>query len=169
MSDVVTDFAEEQLRELAERGAAEMEGASATDILRWTDEHFGGVDGPRGWANCKYVVACNMQDAVMVSLAAEYGPACRCSSWTPVTTSPKPSAPATRSTPSMTSTFSTSPPSTAWHEQDELMGKDLFARDPNECCRLRKVVPLAQSAERIRRHGSPGCAGWSHPPAPTRR
>src|SRR5208337_1439682 len=74
MSDVVTYFTEEQLRELAERGAAEMEGASATDILRWTDEHFGGVDGPRSWATCKYVVACNMQDAVMVSLASDVRP-----------------------------------------------------------------------------------------------
>jgi len=26
-------------------------------------------------------------------------------------------------------------------EQDELLGKDLFARDPDECCRRRKVVP----------------------------
>ncbi|WP_374613187.1 phosphoadenylyl-sulfate reductase, partial [Gordonia sp. (in: high G+C Gram-positive bacteria)] len=27
-------------------------------------------------------------------------------------------------------------------EQDELLGRNLFARDPGECCRLRKVVPL---------------------------
>ncbi|ATA28407.1 phosphoadenylyl-sulfate reductase [Mycobacterium lepraemurium] len=39
MSYVATDFTEEQLRELAERGASEI------DILRWTDEHFGPVDG----------------------------------------------------------------------------------------------------------------------------
>ena len=63
-----TNFTEEQLRELAERGATEMEGASAVDILRWTDEHFRGADGPRGWANCQYLVACTMQDAVTVSL-----------------------------------------------------------------------------------------------------
>ena len=31
-------------------------------------------------------------------------------------------------------------------EQDELLGKDLFSRDPNECCRLRKVVPQATSS-----------------------
>jgi phosphoadenosine phosphosulfate reductase len=30
-------------------------------------------------------------------------------------------------------------------EQDKLLGKDLFARDPGECCRLRKVVPLGKS------------------------
>ena len=27
-------------------------------------------------------------------------------------------------------------------EQDELLGRNLFARDPGECCRLRKVAPL---------------------------
>ena len=30
-------------------------------------------------------------------------------------------------------------------EQDAMLGKDLFARQPNECCRLRKVVPLSKS------------------------
>ena len=28
-------------------------------------------------------------------------------------------------------------------QQDRLLGKNLFARDPNECCRLRKVAPLS--------------------------
>lgn len=30
-------------------------------------------------------------------------------------------------------------------EQDKLLGKDLFARDPGECCRLRKVAPLGKA------------------------
>ena len=74
-----------------------------------------------------------------------YGPAYRCSFWTPAITSSKPSAPATRSNPSTTSGFSTSRRSTRVAEQDELLGKDLFARDPGECCRLRKVVPLGKT------------------------
>ena len=32
-------------------------------------------------------------------------------------------------------------------EQDEDHGKDLFARDPNLCCALRKVEPLGRSLE----------------------
>ena len=50
MSDQATLPTEAQLRELAACGAAELEGASATDLLRWADENFGGVNGPRGWA-----------------------------------------------------------------------------------------------------------------------
>ncbi len=30
-------------------------------------------------------------------------------------------------------------------KQDELFGKDLFAREPNECCRMRKVEPLGKA------------------------
>ncbi len=54
------------LRALAERGAAELEGASADDLLRWTDENFGG----------DYVVASNMQDAVLGFDGREGAPGC---------------------------------------------------------------------------------------------
>jgi len=33
-------------------------------------------------------------------------------------------------------------------EQDELLGKDLFATDPGRCCNLRKVVPLQRTLAR---------------------
>ena len=55
---------ERDLVELAERGAAELDGASADELLRWTDENFGG----------DYVVASNMQDAVLVAMAAKVPP-----------------------------------------------------------------------------------------------
>ncbi len=74
MSEKANGLTEAELRELAERGAAELEGASATDLLHWTDEHFGGVRGPRPSATCNYVVASNMQDAVLVDLAAKVRP-----------------------------------------------------------------------------------------------
>jgi len=55
---------EDQLRELAARGAAELAGAGAEELLAWTDRHFGS----------NYVVAANMQDAVLVDLAAKVRP-----------------------------------------------------------------------------------------------
>jgi phosphoadenosine phosphosulfate reductase len=142
---VATNFTEEQLRELAERGATEMEGASAVDILRWTDEHFGGVGGPRGWATCQYVLACNMQDAVMVSLASDVRPG------VPVlfldtgyhfaeTIGTRDAVDAVYDIHLLNIT-----PEHSVREQDELLGKDLFARNPNECCRLRKVLPLRRA------------------------
>ena len=61
MTEVMT---ETELQQLAERGAAELEGAGADELLRWTDENFGG----------NYIVASNMQDAVLVDLAAKVRP-----------------------------------------------------------------------------------------------
>ncbi|MGD1238921.1 phosphoadenylyl-sulfate reductase [Mycobacterium seoulense] len=145
MSEVVTNFTEEELRELAERGAAELEGGDAKDILRWADRHFGGPDGPRDWATCKWVVACNMQEAVTVSLAADVRPG------VPVifldtgyhfaeTLGTRDAVESVYDIHLLNVT-----PEHTVQEQDELMGKDLFARQPNECCRLRKVLPLRRA------------------------
>jgi phosphoadenosine phosphosulfate reductase len=145
MSEVVTNFTEEQLREIAERGAAELEGASADEILRWTDEQFGGADGPRNWATCQWVVACNMQEALTVSLAADARPG------VPVVflDTGYHFAETLGTRDAVESVYdihllNVTPEHTV-AEQDELMGKDLFARDPNECCRLRKVLPLRKA------------------------
>ncbi|WP_413784868.1 phosphoadenosine phosphosulfate reductase family protein, partial [Mycolicibacterium elephantis] len=52
------------LQALAERAARDLDGAGAEDLLRWTDENFRG----------NYIVASNMQDAVLVDLAAKVRP-----------------------------------------------------------------------------------------------
>ncbi|ORV13998.1 phosphoadenylyl-sulfate reductase [Mycobacterium celatum] len=138
-------FTEAELRELAERGAAELDGASATDLLRWTDENFGGVHGPRPSATCNYVVASNMQDAVLVDLAAKVRPG------VPVlfldtgyhfveTIGTRDAVEAVYDVRVLNVT-----PEHTVAEQDKLLGKDLFAREPNECCRLRKVEPLSKA------------------------
>src|ERR1700740_2505958 len=145
MSEEAKVLTETELRELAARGAAELEGASATELLRWTEEHFGGINGPRGWATCNYVVASNMQDAVLVDLAAKVRPG------VPVlfldtgyhfaeTIGTRDAIESVYDIRVLNIT-----PEHSVEEQDELMGKDLFAREPNECCRLRKVVPLRKA------------------------
>ena len=145
MSDDATKRSEGELRELAARGAAELEGASAGELLRWTDENFGGVNGPRGWATCNYIVASNMQDAVLVDLAAKVRPG------VPVLfldtgyhfVETIGTRDAVESVYDIRVLNLTAEHSVA--EQDALLGKDLFARDPGECCRLRKVVPLGKT------------------------
>src|ERR1700742_1585779 len=145
MSDQATRPTETQLRALAARGAAELEGASATDLLRWTDQNFGGVNGPRGWATCNYVVASNMQDAVLVDLAAKVRPG------VPVlfldtgyhfieTIGTRDAVESVYDVRVLNVT-----PEHSVAEQDKLLGNDLFARDPGECCRLRKVAPLGKA------------------------
>jgi phosphoadenosine phosphosulfate reductase len=145
MSGNTTKPTEAELRELAARGAAELDGASAPELLRWTEENFGGVNGPRGWATCNYVVASNMQDAVLVDLAARVRPG------VPVmfldtgyhfveTIGTRDAIESLYDVRVLNVT-----PEHTVAEQDALVGKDLFASNPGECCRMRKVAPLGKA------------------------
>ena len=123
---------EADLRELAARGAAELAGADAGELLRWTDENFGG----------SYVVAANMQDAVLIDLAAKIRAGVDVlfldtGYHFAETIGTRDAVEAVYDVHVVNVT-----PEHTVAEQDQLHGKDLFARDPGECCRLRKVVPL---------------------------
>ena len=126
---------EQELRALAARGADELAGASAQELLAWTDEHFGG----------DYLVASNMQDAVLIDLASTVRPG------VPVlfldtgyhfaeTIGTRDAVAAVYDVTVVNVT-----PEQTVAEQDSALGRDLFARDPAECCRLRKVVPLGRT------------------------
>ena len=126
---------ETELQQLAERGAAELEGANAADLLRWTDENFGG----------NYVVASNMQDAVLVSMAAKVRPGVDIlfldTGYHFVETiGTRDAVEAVYDVNIVNVT-----PENSVAKQDQLFGKDLFAREPNECCRMRKVEPLGRA------------------------
>ncbi len=133
------------LQALAERGAAELDGASADDLLRWTDENFG-VDAGAGLpATSGYVVASNMQDAVLVSMAAKIRPGVDIlfldTGYHFVETIG--TRDAVEAVYDVNIVNVTAQNSVA--KQDELFGKDLFAREPAECCRMRKVEPLGKA------------------------
>jgi phosphoadenosine phosphosulfate reductase len=133
MSELMT---ETDLQELAERGAAELgDNASADDLLRWTDENFGG----------SYVVASNMQDAVLVDLAAKVRAGVDVlfldTGYHFVETiGTRDAVEAVYDINVVNVT-----PENSVAKQDELFGKDLFAREPSECCRMRKVEPLSKA------------------------
>ncbi len=126
---------ETDLRELAERGAAELDGASAEELLRWTDAHFTG----------RYVVASNMQDGVLVEMAAKIRPGVDVlfldTGYHFAETI------GTRDAVEQVygvHVVNVTPEHTV-AEQNSLFGKDLFAREPAACCRMRKVEPLSKA------------------------
>ena len=143
-------FSEDQLRDIAEKGAADL-GSDATpgELIRWTAQTFG----------TNFVVASNMQDAALVDLAVKnldrelldgdpvkvlfldtgYHFAETIGTRDAVEQVYNHSAPRF-ARPGVEMVNLTPEHSVA--EQDELLGRNLFARDPGECCRLRKVVPL---------------------------
>jgi phosphoadenosine phosphosulfate reductase len=126
---------ETDLRELAARGAAELTDATAEQLLRWTDEHFSG----------EYVVASNMQDAVLVDLAAKVRPGVDVL----FLDTGYHFAETIGTRDAVESVYEVNvvnvTPDATVAEQDQLLGKDLFAREPNECCRMRKVEPLSKA------------------------
>ena len=137
MSIGVGDLTEADLRQLAEQGAAELDGASAVELLAWTDKHFGG----------EYVVASNMQDAVLVDMAAKLRPGVDVlfldtGYHFAETIGTRDAVEAVYDIRVVNVT-----PEHSVAEQDQLLGKDLFASNPTECCRLRKVTPLSKALQ----------------------
>ena len=134
MTEMMT---ETDLQNLAERGAAELDGANADELLRWTEAHFGG----------NYIVASNMQDAVLVDLASKVRPGVDVlfldTGYHFVETiGTRDAVEAVYDINVVNVT-----PENSVAKQDELFGKDLFAREPNECCRMRKVEPLGKALQ----------------------
>ncbi len=131
----MTTVTETELRALAERGAAELADAGAEELLRWVDENFGG----------QYVVASNMQDAVLVEMAAKVHPGVDVlfldtGYHFAETIGTRDAVEAVYGVNIVNVT-----PEQTVAEQDQLVGKDLFASDAARCCNLRKVQPLSKA------------------------
>ena len=126
---------ETDLRELAERGAEELDGAATIDLLRWVDENF----------RDDYVVASNMQDAVLIDMAVKVRPGVDVL----FLDTGYHFAETIGTRNAVSDVYDVNvinvTPEHSVPEQDALLGKNLFARDPNECCRLRKVAPLGNA------------------------
>lgn len=141
MTDTMSEI---DLQQLAERGAAELgPHATADELLRWTDENFGGAGGSADRSG--YIVASNMQDAVLVDLAAKIRPGVDVlfldTGYHFVETI------GTRDAVEAVydvNVVNVRPEKTV-AEQDALFGKNLFERSANECCRMRKVEPLSKA------------------------
>ncbi|MDQ1732824.1 MAG: phosphoadenosine phosphosulfate reductase [Pseudonocardiales bacterium] len=140
------------LRDLVERSAAELEAASATEILRWAADQFGS----------QWCVTSSMADAVLPHLASSVQPGVdvvfldtgyhfaetigmrdAVSAVLPVS-------------------VKTILPLRTVAEQDAEYGEKLHDRDPNLCCAMRKVEPLERAlrpyrawASGLRRADSP--------------
>ncbi|HEY3896679.1 MAG TPA: phosphoadenylyl-sulfate reductase [Pseudonocardiaceae bacterium] len=130
---------EQDLRSVAEQGARELgPDASAEEVLAWAVRTFG--DG--------LIVASNMQDAVLVDLAARAHPAVEVlfletGYHFAETIGTRDAVAATYDVRIVNAQARATVA-----EQDAAEGKDLFAREPDRCCLLRKVVPLQNTLSR---------------------
>jgi phosphoadenosine phosphosulfate reductase len=130
---------ETDLRAVAERGAAELgPAATAQRLLAWAAETFGS----------RMIVASNMQDAVLVKLGAE----ARAGVDVLFLETGYHFAETLGTRDAVAQVYGVNiveaHPEHTVAEQDALLGKDLFAVDPGQCCNLRKVVPLKETLAR---------------------
>jgi phosphoadenosine phosphosulfate reductase len=121
-----------ELRQLAERAGDELEGASAIEILTWADEQFGSA----------WCVASSMGDAVMAHLASRVRPGVDIlfldtGYHFAETIGTRDAVAAT-----LPVTVKTITPKRTVAQQDESFGARLYERNPDQCCALRKVLPL---------------------------
>ncbi|MFI9201906.1 phosphoadenylyl-sulfate reductase [Streptomyces sp. NPDC053048] len=152
----------ERLRLLAERAGRELEDAPAPEILRWAAETFGE----------RFCVTSSMEDAVVAHLASRVRPGVDVvfldtGYHFPETIGTRDAVDAVMDVRVITLT-----PRQTVAEQDAEYGPKLHDRDPDLCCALRKVGPLAEGlagydawATGLRRDESPTRAatpvvGW---------
>jgi phosphoadenosine phosphosulfate reductase len=122
----------EELRALAEQAGRDLEAASALEILGWADEQFGG-----SWA-----VASSMADTVVPSLAAQVRPGVDVlfldtGYHFAETIGTRDALAATLPVNVRTLTAKQTV-----EQQDASFGARLYERNPDQCCALRKVMPL---------------------------
>lgn len=127
---------EDELRAIAAEGAelfADGGSEAAAEVLAWAARHFGD----------KLAVACSMaSDTVVVDLAATARPGVdvlflETGYHFAETLGTRAALQAVKDV-----TIVDVVPEHTVAEQDSLYGKDLFARDPGQCCQMRKVIPL---------------------------
>jgi phosphoadenosine phosphosulfate reductase len=123
---------ERSLRSLIDRAAEELGAADALEILRWADKMLGE----------RVVVTTSLQDAVLVDLAARVRPGIDVI----FLDTGYHFAETLGMREAVRSTYDirllSVAPGQSVAEQDEAHGTDLFGRNPDLCCHLRKVVPL---------------------------
>jgi phosphoadenosine phosphosulfate reductase len=128
-----------ELQALAESGAAELGWeASAQEVIAWVAKNF-----PTGAA----AVACSMADAVLPALVADQLPGVDVLFLDTGYHFPETYATRDEVAENLRVNVVDVKPLNTVAEQDSLLGKDLFARDPGQCCALRKVEPLHRSLQ----------------------
>lgn len=123
-----------ELQALAAAGAAELDwNSSAKEVIAWVSRNF---------ATGAAAVACSMADAVLPALVADQLPGVDVLFLDTGYHFPETYATRDEVAENLHVNIVDVLPLNTVAEQDSLLGKNLFARDPAQCCALRKVEPL---------------------------
>jgi phosphoadenosine phosphosulfate reductase len=127
--------ASDGLPHLAAHAGAALEGAEPQDVLRWAFDRFGE----------RFVVATSMAECVLPHMAGQLRPGARVIFLDTGYHFAETLGTADAVESALPITLQRIRPEQSVAEQDATYGRDLFARDPDLCCRLRKVLPLRRA------------------------
>ena len=127
----------DDLESLARAASARFAEADPFTVLEWATSTFGS----------RFAVASSMADAVLMHLAGRVDPGVRVLFLDTGYHFPETLLTRDAVSAAYPVDVRTVVPELTVSEQDAAYGKDLFARDPDACCRMRKVEPLRQALE----------------------
>jgi len=124
-----------ELKEIVSHVGAELELAPAEDIVTWAVRTF----GPR------FCITSSMADAVLAHIASRVAPGIDVVFLDTGYHFPETIGTRDAVAASLPVTVVTVRPGLSVAQQDERYGADLWARDPDRCCAMRKVAPLTDA------------------------
>jgi phosphoadenosine phosphosulfate reductase len=127
--------ASDGLAHLAAHAGRALEGATPQEVLRWAFDRFGQ----------RFVITSSMGDSVLAHMAATVHPGARVLFLDTGYHFAETLGTADAVSSTLPIELITVKPHLSVAEQDEAFGQDLFARDPDLCCAMRKVAPLAKA------------------------
>ena len=146
----------DELRRIAIRAAGELDGAPADAVLDWAAAEFGE----------RFAVATSMQDAVLTHLASRSLPGVDVL----FLDTGYHFEETLQTRDAVASTYDvalrTLEPSQSVAEQDATYGANLFERDPDLCCALRKTHPLDEALDGYEAWAT-GAVSYTHLTLPT--
>jgi phosphoadenosine phosphosulfate reductase len=128
----------EELRELVSHVGAELELAPAEDIIEWAVATFG----------ARFCITSSMGDAVLAHVASRVAPGVDVVFLDTGYHFPETIGTADAVGATMDVTLIPITPVQTVAEQDAEYGPELYLRDPDLCCELRKVIPLRDTLAR---------------------
>jgi len=123
------------LPHLAMHAGAALEGATPQEVIRWAFDRFGE----------RFVVATSMAECVLPHMAAQIRPNCKVVFLDTGYHFAETIGTADAVESVLPIQLLRVRPEQTVAEQDATYGKDLWSRDPDLCCRLRKVLPLRKA------------------------
>jgi phosphoadenosine phosphosulfate reductase len=123
------------LQHLALHAGAALEGATPQEVLRWAFDRFGE----------RFIVATSMAECVLPHMAGQIVPGARVLFLDTGYHFPETLGTAAAVESTLPISLMRVRPAQTVAEQDAAYGKDLWARNPDLCCDLRKVTPLRRA------------------------